>query len=117
MADDDELDLRTLSDEDLTQQMHDDLYDGLKEEIEEGVNILGQIFVAQFLCEGRIVRQLELAPAMRAQTVCFPDLADRGRRQSHGLAHRPDRPVRRFMRRRSLCQTEDFRYLVFGGFR
>jgi len=39
MADDD-LDLKTLSDADLVEQMHDDLYDGLREEIEEGVNIL-----------------------------------------------------------------------------
>ena len=39
MADDD-LDLKSLSDADLVEQMHDDLYDGLKEEIEEGVNIL-----------------------------------------------------------------------------
>jgi len=36
----DDLDLRELSDEDLVQQMHDDLYDGLDAEIEEGVNIL-----------------------------------------------------------------------------
>ncbi len=35
-----ELDLNTLSDDDLVQQMHDDLYDGLKEEIEIAVNIL-----------------------------------------------------------------------------
>ncbi len=35
-----ELDLRELNDEDLVQQMHDDLYDGLDAEIEEGVNIL-----------------------------------------------------------------------------
>ena len=35
-----ELDLRSLNDEELTQQMHDDLYDGLKEEIEDGVRIL-----------------------------------------------------------------------------
>ncbi len=35
-----ELDLRSLSDEELVQQMHDDLYDGLKEEVEEGVHIL-----------------------------------------------------------------------------
>lgn len=41
MADqDDELDLNSLDDDELTQQMHDDLYDGLKEEIETGVNIL-----------------------------------------------------------------------------
>ncbi|HZT19285.1 MAG TPA: B12-binding domain-containing protein [Dongiaceae bacterium] len=42
MADDGELDLNSLSDDDLVQQMHDDLYDGLKEEIEEAVNILLQ---------------------------------------------------------------------------
>jgi methylmalonyl-CoA mutase cobalamin-binding domain/chain len=36
----DELDLSSLSDEDLTQQMHDDLYDGLADEITEGTNIL-----------------------------------------------------------------------------
>ncbi|GGL65775.1 corrinoid protein [Wenxinia marina] len=41
MADDnDEIILSELDDEDLVQQMFDDLYDGLKEEIEEGVNIL-----------------------------------------------------------------------------
>jgi methylmalonyl-CoA mutase cobalamin-binding domain/chain len=39
MADDD-LDLASLSDDDLVPQMHDDLYDGLKEEIEEAVRIL-----------------------------------------------------------------------------
>ncbi|MEM7744582.1 MAG: B12-binding domain-containing protein [Pseudomonadota bacterium] len=32
--------LSELDDDELVQQMHDDLYDGLKEEIEEGVNIL-----------------------------------------------------------------------------
>jgi methylmalonyl-CoA mutase cobalamin-binding domain/chain len=37
---DDELDLSTLADDELVDQMHDDLYDGLKEEIEESVRIL-----------------------------------------------------------------------------
>lgn len=37
---DDEIILSELSDEDLVPQMHDDLYDGMKEEIEEGTNIL-----------------------------------------------------------------------------
>ena len=32
----DELDLRTLNDEELVEQMHDDLYDGLRDEIVEG---------------------------------------------------------------------------------
>ena len=40
MSEADDLDLNSLSDDELVQQMHDDLYDGLKEEIEEGVNIL-----------------------------------------------------------------------------
>jgi methylmalonyl-CoA mutase cobalamin-binding domain/chain len=41
MVDDDgQLDLGTLSDSDLVKQMHDDLYDGFKEESVEGVNIL-----------------------------------------------------------------------------
>ena len=36
----DDIVLSELDDEELVQQMHDDLYDGLKEEIEEGVRIL-----------------------------------------------------------------------------
>jgi 5-methyltetrahydrofolate--homocysteine methyltransferase len=40
MADDDDLDLRSLPDDELVQQMQDDLYDGLKEEVAEGVHIL-----------------------------------------------------------------------------
>jgi methylmalonyl-CoA mutase cobalamin-binding domain/chain len=40
MSDAGDLDLNTLNDEELTQQIHDDLYDGLKEEVVEGVNIL-----------------------------------------------------------------------------
>ena len=41
MADeDDEIILSELGDDELVLQMHDDLYDGLKEEIEEAVNIL-----------------------------------------------------------------------------
>ena len=36
----DEIDLSSLNDEDLCAQMHDDLYDGLAEEIDEGTRIL-----------------------------------------------------------------------------
>ncbi len=39
-GDDGEIDLALLSDEDLTAQMHDDLYDGMKDEIAEGTTIL-----------------------------------------------------------------------------
>ncbi|HAT84827.1 corrinoid protein [Cohaesibacter gelatinilyticus] len=40
MSDEEMIDLASLGDEDLVAQMHDDLYDGLAEEIEEGVRIL-----------------------------------------------------------------------------
>ncbi len=40
MSDEDEIILADLDDEELVQQMFDDLYDGMREEIEEGVNIL-----------------------------------------------------------------------------
>ncbi len=40
MTEEGELDLKSLNDEELTQQVHDDLYDGLKEEVEEAVHIL-----------------------------------------------------------------------------
>ncbi|KKJ75185.1 5-methyltetrahydrofolate--homocysteine methyltransferase [Kiloniella litopenaei] len=40
MSEEDDLDLRTLDDDELVLQMHDDLYDGLKDEILEGVEIL-----------------------------------------------------------------------------
>ena len=40
MTDEEDIILSELSDKDLVEQMHDDLYDGLKEEIKEAVNIL-----------------------------------------------------------------------------
>jgi methylmalonyl-CoA mutase cobalamin-binding domain/chain len=40
MADNEDFDLNSLSDEELVEQMHDDLYDGMREEIEQGTNIL-----------------------------------------------------------------------------
>ena len=40
MSDESDLDLRELDDEELVKQIQDDLYDGLKDEVVEGVNIL-----------------------------------------------------------------------------
>ena len=40
MADGDDLDLTTLNDAELVEQMHDDLYDGMRPEIEQGTRIL-----------------------------------------------------------------------------
>ena len=39
-AHDEDIDLKDLNDSELTEQMHDDLYDGLREEIVEGTEIL-----------------------------------------------------------------------------
>ena len=41
--DEEDIILDELDDEELVEQMHDDLYNGLKEEIEEGTNIFRQI--------------------------------------------------------------------------
>ena len=40
MEDEDDIILRELDDEELVQQMHDDLYDGMRDEVVEGVEIL-----------------------------------------------------------------------------
>jgi methylmalonyl-CoA mutase cobalamin-binding domain/chain len=40
MSDDQELDLASLSDEELVEQMHNDLYDGLADEVTTGTNLL-----------------------------------------------------------------------------
>ena len=40
MTDNDEIILADLNDEELVEQMHDDLYDGMQEEVVEGVKIL-----------------------------------------------------------------------------
>jgi len=40
MADEEDIILAELDDDELVQQMHDDLYDGMQEEVVEGVNIL-----------------------------------------------------------------------------
>jgi len=50
MSEEDDIILSELNDEDLVAQMFDDLYDGLKEEIEEAVNILLERGMASYLC-------------------------------------------------------------------
>ena len=40
MSDEEDIILSELDDDELVQQMHDDLYDGLQEEVVEGVEIL-----------------------------------------------------------------------------
>jgi methylmalonyl-CoA mutase cobalamin-binding domain/chain len=63
-----ELDLSTLSDEDLVAQMHDDLYDGLADEVEEGTNIL----LARGWDSSRVLNEA-LVEAMRIVGIDFRD--------------------------------------------
>ena len=58
---DDELDLNSLSDPDLVAQMHDDLYDGLAEEIAEGTRILlGRGWDAQTVLNDALVEGMRI---------------------------------------------------------
>ena len=45
MEEEEDIVLSELNDEELVEQMHDDLYDGLKDEIEEAVQILSLIHI------------------------------------------------------------------------
>ena len=58
---DDELDLNSLSDPDLANQMHDDLYDGLADEIVEGTEILlGRGWDAQRVLNDALVEGMRI---------------------------------------------------------
>jgi methylmalonyl-CoA mutase cobalamin-binding domain/chain len=58
---DDELDLNSLSDPDLVMQMHDDLYDGLADEIVEGTKILlGRGWDAQAVLNDALVEGMRI---------------------------------------------------------
>ena len=58
---DDDLDLSTLPDDELVEQMHDDLYDGLREEIMEGTNILlGRGWTASKVLDDALVEGMRI---------------------------------------------------------
>lgn len=70
MADefDDDLDLNTLTDEDLTEQVHDDLYNGLRDEVSEATNI----FLSRGWSPDRVLNDA-LVEGMRIVGVDFRD--------------------------------------------
>src|SRR6266566_7035068 len=68
MADGEELDLDTLNDAELVEQMHDDLYDGLREEIEAGT----RIFLARGWSAEKVLNEA-LVEGMRIVGVDFRD--------------------------------------------
>ena len=53
--------------------------------------------IVQFLGEGPVVRQLELTPAVRRKTVCFPDRLHCRDREAGRFGHRSCRPMGRRM--------------------
>ena len=60
-SDDDEIDLASLSDDDLVLQMHDDLYDGMAAEITEGTNLLlARGFSAQRVLDDALVEGMRI---------------------------------------------------------
>src|ERR671925_2159070 len=65
---DEDIDLRSLSDEDLVKQMHDDLYDGLADEIVEGTEIL----LARGWTAGEVLNKA-LVEGMRIVGIDFRD--------------------------------------------
>jgi methylmalonyl-CoA mutase cobalamin-binding domain/chain len=65
---DDDIDLGALSDDDLVAQMHDDLYDGLAEEIAEGT----QILLGRGWSAGRVLEEA-LVEGMRIVGIDFRD--------------------------------------------
>ena len=72
---DEPLDLNTLSDEELVPQMHDDLYDGMKEEVVDGVNIVYQSLQPQTLTLAAYYDPRTLAPvAAHGNQVIFVNL-------------------------------------------
>ncbi|NNF62969.1 MAG: cobalamin-binding protein [Acidimicrobiia bacterium] len=61
MSDEEELDLSALNDEELVEQMHDDLYDGLADEITTGTNILlGRDWSATRVLEEALVEGMRI---------------------------------------------------------
>lgn len=63
--------------------------------------------VGEFLGEGRIVRQLEVPPAVRPEAVGLPDRLHRRGCDAGDLRHGAQRPVGRFVRWRLLRQADD----------
>ena len=63
--------------------------------------------IGEFLGEGRVGRQLEVAPAVRAETVSLPDRLHRRGGNTGRPGHRAQRPVGRLKRRRLLRQAHD----------
>ena len=63
--------------------------------------------IGELLGEGRVVRELEVPPAVRAEAVGFPDRLHRRRGDAGRLGHRAQRPVGCLVRRRLLRLTDD----------
>ena len=72
MSDEEDIVLSELNDEDLTLQMHDDLYDGLADEIHEGVNILlGRGWEPYKVLTEALVEGMRIVASISAMAFCL----------------------------------------------
>ena len=81
MSDEETIDFAALADDDLVKQMHDDLYDGLAEEIAEGTQILlDRGWGADRVLNDALVEGMRIA-ARRAKmdtvVICFSGRGDK----------------------------------------
>src|SRR6187431_2773836 len=68
-----DIDLNSLSDDELVEQMHNDLYDGMKDEIVEGTNILlGRGFSATQVLDDAMKAGMEILRPLLAETGAEP---------------------------------------------
>ena len=68
--------------------------------------------ISELLKQGRIVGELELPPAMRAETVRLPNSLHRKSRHTGCLGHRTQRPMRCFMGWWGLCQPHNLGHAI-----
>jgi hypothetical protein len=68
--------------------------------------------ISELLKQGRIVGELELPPAMRAETVRLPNSLHRKSRHTGCLGHRTQRPMRCFMGWWGLCQPHNLSHAI-----
>jgi 5-methyltetrahydrofolate--homocysteine methyltransferase len=82
-----DIDLNSLSDDELVEQMHNDLYDGMKDEIVEGTNILlGRGFSATQVLDDALVAGMKIVGSTSATASCSSRGPPRGQRDEgrHG---------------------------------
>ena len=91
-----EIDLAALSDDELTEQMHNDLYDGMAAEIVEGTNILlGRGWSATRVLDDALVAGMKIVGIDFRDGILFvPEVLLAANAMKAGMAHPPPAPRR-----------------------